>query len=153
MFLRYFITIPRPAEEIESVFERGVANWMPTLVEEMNGQGNRLLSELGFEIAGGRIQRRIKIDVRPGRRTAGATLIPISWRAASASALFPVLDGQLEIASLGPKTTQLGISANYEPPLGLVGKIADRALLHRVAEVTVKDFLEAIGRRVESGEA
>jgi len=31
----------------------------------------------------------------------------------------------------------------------MLGKIADRALFHRVAEVTVKDFLERIGARLD----
>jgi len=61
-----------------------------------------------------------------------------------------VREGELEVAAIGNARTQLGLSANYEPPLGVLGKIADRALLHRVAEVTVKDFLERIGARLES---
>ncbi|HEX5903035.1 MAG TPA: hypothetical protein VF028_07985 [Actinomycetota bacterium] len=36
----------------------------------------------------------------------------------------------------------------YEPPLGLVGRAADRALLHRVAEATFKDFLERVATRL-----
>ena len=50
---------------------------------------------------------------------------------------------------MGSARTQLGLSANYEPPLGVLRKIADRALFHRVAEVTVKDFLERIGERLD----
>lgn len=49
---------------------------------------------------------------------------------------------------MGVATTQLGLSASYEPPLGLVGKIANRALLHRVAEITVKEFVEKIAARL-----
>jgi hypothetical protein len=147
MFLRYYITIRRPAEEVEAALVGGAENWLPALVQQATGDGVKMLSELGFEIGKGRIEKRIEVTVGSPRHTTGATLVPIRWRAASAAWLFPALDGQLEIASLGKANTQLGLSASYEPPLGLVGRIADRALLHRVAEVTIKDFLESVGRR------
>ena len=153
MFLRYFVTVGLAAHEVESAFDAGVELWMPDLVRKVNGQGMQLLSELGFEVGSRRIERKIEVTVGTPKRTAGATLVPIHWQAASTSWLFPELDGQLEIAALGSTTTQLGISASYEPPLGLVGKIADRALLHRVAEVTIKDFLEGIGKRFDPGTA
>ena len=31
------------------------------------------------------------------------------------------------------------------PPLGVVGTLIDRALLYRVAEATLKDFLDRVG--------
>lgn len=149
MFLRYYVTVGRASHEIEAAFEAGVENWMPALVQEANGHGMQLLSELGFEIGTRRLERKIEVTVGQPRRTVGATLVPIRWQAASTSWMFPALDGQLEIAALGAAKTQLGVSATYDPPLGMVGKIADRALLHRVAEVTIKDFLERVGARLE----
>lgn len=123
---------------------RGAENWMPDLAWKANGHGVRLLSELGFKVGERRIGKRIELDVGEPLRTPGLTLLPIRWRAATKAGLFPALDGQIEIAALGSTATQVGLSATYEPPLGLIGKIADRALLHRIAEVTVKDFVERI---------
>ena len=144
------MTIGRPPEDVEALVETEAENWMPVLLQQANGHGARLLSELGFKLGEKRIERQIEVTLGSPRRTAGATLIPIRWRAAASSSLFPVLDGQLEIAGLGAASTQLGLSGSYDPPLGLVGKVADRALLHRVAEVTVKEFLESVGQRIES---
>lgn len=123
---------------------------MPGLVQQADGDGEKLLSELGFIFGRNRVQRRADVTVGAMRRIVGAALVPIRWRSASASSLFPVLDGQLEIAPVGLKQTQLGLSATYEPPLGLVGQVADRALLHRIAEVTIKDFVERVAKRMES---
>jgi hypothetical protein len=89
------------------------------------------------------------VEIGASKTTAGLLFLPIRWRSATEAGLFPTLEGELEVAALGSARTQLGLSANYEPPLGLMGKIADRALFHRVAEVTVKDFLEGIGARLE----
>jgi hypothetical protein len=55
------------------------------------------------------------------------------------------MEADLEVASLGPSATQLAISARYSPPLGIVGRMLDRAVLHRVAEATIKDFLDHLG--------
>lgn len=81
---------------------------------------------------------------------AGKTWIPIAWRATGPTGLFPVLDAELEFASLGTALTQLSLSGRYQPPLGLLGKTVDRALLSRVAEATIKDFLDRLARAIEA---
>jgi len=70
------------------------------------------------------------------------------WRATGAERLFPHLEADLEVAALGPSRTQLSISARYRPPMGAMGRALDRALLHRVAEATIKDFLDGVGERL-----
>lgn len=71
------------------------------------------------------------------------------WKPSSAWPLFPELDADLEVASLGPSRTQLSVNARYTPPLGRLGSVIDRALLHRVAEATVKDFVDRVGAALE----
>jgi hypothetical protein len=149
VFLRSFVVVERPFAEIEAEMASGAEKWIPDMATNANGDGEKLLSELGFNLGARRIGRRIKVDIGAPKTTPGLMFLPIRWRAATETGLFPTLDGELELAALGSSRTQLGLSANYEPPLGLVGKIANRALFHRVAEVTVKDFLERIGKRLE----
>ena len=152
MLLRHFVVIARPVGEVETDLAIGAQQWMPDLAWKSNGHGMKLLSELGFEVGRRRMARRIEVELGALRPMSGVTLLPIRWKAASHAGLFPALDGQLEIAPIGKTTTQLSLSATYEPPLGLVGKIADRALMHRVAEITVKDFLDRIGERLQGNE-
>lgn len=152
VFLRYYVVVGRRFDDVDKQFANGADSWMPALIQKANGHGMQLLSELGLELGKRKIKRQIELDIGKARRTPGVTLVPIKWRAANDSSLFPALDGQIELAKLGLATTQLGISASYEPPFGTMGKIADRALMHRIAEVTVKDFLERIGERLENGE-
>jgi hypothetical protein len=45
------------------------------------------------------------------------------------------------------------MSARYVPPLGAVGRTIDRALLSRVAEATVKDFLDRVADAIMSERA
>jgi len=149
MFLRSYVVVARPAEEVEVAMVSGAQNWVPDIARAANGNGQKLLSELGFDIGKQRIRRRIKVEIGAAKVASGLIYMPIRWRAASEAGIFPTLDGELEVADLGPERTQLALSANYEPPLGLIGKLADRALLHRVAEVTVHDFLVRIAERLE----
>jgi hypothetical protein len=74
----------------------------------------------------------------------GSATIPIRWDAAVLQSVFPVLDGTLVITPLGGSRCRLGIEASYRPPLEGIGLLADRLLLHRVAESTVHDFLERL---------
>jgi hypothetical protein len=149
MLLRHFVLIARPVEEVETDLATGAQQWMPDLAWKSNGHGMKLLSELGFEVGRRRMARRIEVELGALRPMGGVTLLPIRWKAASHAGFFPALDGQLEIAPIGKTTTQLSLSASYEPPFGLVGKIADRALMHRVAEITIKDFLDRISDQLK----
>jgi hypothetical protein len=76
------------------------------------------------------------------------TSLPLTWEPIGMEGLLPRLEADLEVGSLGGGRTQLAISARYRPPLGAVGRAVDRVLLHRVAEATVKDFLDRVGAAI-----
>lgn len=128
---------------------KGAENWLPDIANDANGGGEKLLSELGFDLGKRRVSRRIKVEIGAPKASAELIFMPIRWRAVKEAGMFPTLEGDLEVAAIGNVRTQLGLSANYEPPLGVLGKIADRTLFHRVAELTVKDFLERISWRLD----
>jgi hypothetical protein len=68
--------------------------------------------------------------------------LPMTWE--PGGRLLPRLDGELEVGTLGKDRTQLAISGRYDPPLGTVDRSVDRIALHRVAEATIKDFLDRV---------
>ena len=78
-------------------------------------------------------------------RMTGKTVLPLRWTATGATGLFPSLEADLEVAPLAENHTQLAMSARYVPPLGPIGRVIDRAVLFRVAEATLKDFLDRVG--------
>jgi hypothetical protein len=91
-----------------------------------------------------RVARRVAIELGEPVKMPSKTVVPIRWSAVGAAGLFPSLDADLEIAPLGPHRSQLAMSARYVPPLGAVGRAIDRAVLFRVAEATLKDFLDRV---------
>jgi hypothetical protein len=149
VLLRSYVDVARPIEEVEAELAAGADNWMPDMAKSADGAGEKLLSEVGFNLGKRRIARNITVEIGAPKAAVGLMFLPIRWRSATQAGLFPTLEGVLEVAPLGSGRTLLSLSASYEPPLGLIGQLADRALFHRVAEVTVKDFLERIAARLE----
>lgn len=148
MFVRYFLELPVPADVVEKALLDHPDAWVPGLLRAAEDRGHRLLAEVGFDVEPGRIDKEVEITLGSPYHTPAKTLLPMTWRATGLERLFPQLDADLEVAALGPARTQLSISARYRPPMGAVGRVLDRAMLHRVAEATVKDFLDRVGERL-----
>jgi hypothetical protein len=155
MFVRYYVDIPLPFGSVESMLLESPERWVPGLADDAQARADNLMAEVGFGSNGHRLGKRVVIEIREPIRFASRTLVPMSWVPTGPDGLFPGLEADIEIAPLGPNRTQLSISARYKPPMGLVGQVADRALLHRVAEATIKDFLdraaESISQLAPSG--
>jgi hypothetical protein len=150
MFVRAFTDLAVPFDRAEEALLRSPQSWVPGLASEADARGERLLAEVGVGRAGHRIDKRVEIQIGTSVRFPTKTVLRLSWRAAGPRCLFPELEGDLEIAPMGPRRSQVSLSARYVPPLGVAGKIADRALLHRVAEATVQDFVDRTAEALEA---
>jgi hypothetical protein len=144
MFVRYYVEIPHPPDEVEAALLDAPAGWLSMLAGEADQRGDGLLAEVGVGPLGPRLGRRVTVSVGEPLHYPAKTLLPFTWRPTSGNGLLPDLDGDIELGSLGPGRTQLALSARYRPPLGTLGRSVDRVLLHRVAEATVKDFLDRV---------
>jgi hypothetical protein len=96
--------------------------------------------------------RRVAIQLGEPVRFPSMTSLPLTWEPVGLEGVLPRLDATIEVGSLGGDRTQLAISARYRPPLGVVGRAVDRVLLHRVAEATLKDFLDRLGAAITLSE-
>lgn len=94
----------------------------------------------------------VRVQVRELGGTDGSAGLVIRWEATGpGGALFPVLDADIRLAPAGQHVTVLTIAGVYRPPLGALGEILDRALLHRVAAATVRDFIARVAARITGG--
>jgi hypothetical protein len=143
MFARYYVELPMPADHLQERLLASPSAWLPGLAADAHAHGEQLLADVGFGERV-RVSRRVIVEVGTPLRRHSTTLLPIRWRPAATSGLIPELEGDLEVAALTPSSAQLSISARYSPPIGRVGAAIDRALLHRVAEATLKDFLDRV---------
>ncbi len=145
MFARYFVELPIAPADVERALERAPETWVPVLAEQANHRGDTLLAEVGFgdDV---RVARTVEIEFATPVRAASKLILPIRWTATGASGLFPALEADLEVAPLGADRSQLAMSARYEPPFGPIGRAIDRTVLFRVAEATLKDFLDRVAQ-------
>ena len=148
MFLRYYLELRAPFDDVQRALLGDTGAWIPGLLRDAEDRGQRLLADVGFAMDTRRIDKEVEIEIGEPHRIPGVTTLPMAWRATGTERLFPQLDADLEVAALGRERTQLSISARYRPPMGVVGRALDKALLHRVAEATVKDFLDGVGDRL-----
>ena len=147
MFIRYYLELPLAAGRVEDALAGSAARWLEALAGDAGRRGEGLLAEVGVGPlgVGPRLARPVRVRLGEPVRLGATTSVPMTWEPAGGGGLLPTLDADLEVGPLGPARTQLAISARYRPPLGPLGRAADRVLLHRVAEATVKDFLDRVG--------
>lgn len=116
---------------------------LPLLADEIRGEGDLrrfavdLRLQVGAPTAGRTTFRKAAyLDLGRPVRTAAGWELEIAWRASTAAPLFPVFSGRL-----GLTRGELTIDGLYAPPGGIVGRVADRMLLHVAANGTARWLL------------
>lgn len=113
-------------------------------------EGDRIASKIGPRSWPSALAKNVQIHLGPVRLHRDSVVVSFSWRALAGPSLFPRLDADLEVAPFGPGQASLTMRGTYRPPGGILGKVADELLLHRVANATVRDFLEAVCQSLSS---
>jgi hypothetical protein len=148
MFLRYFVELDLPAARAEAALLDSPTAWLPALADGAVERAEPLLAQVGVGQDSLRVARRVTVRLGQPVRFPSKLALPMSWE--PSGWLLPKLDGELELGPLGTKRTQLALSGNYQPPLGTVGRTANRIALHRIAEATIKDFLDRVAAKLLS---
>lgn len=155
MFVYYFAAIA--AGEFADVERAALEalDGLPGAADVAYREGEDLRAQLGLN--GRPVAKTVRLEVGAPLRGERQTLVPMRWEATGASGLFPRMDAELVLAEMGPGLTHLAFRGSYEPPLGPVGRFMDRALLHRLAELTVKSLVDRLAativERVSEGAA
>ena len=143
MFVQHSVHIDRPFEVCNATLARDPKSWFPRL-------GDQALYAVGLRIAGVPFKKQVHVEAGEPVKLGDWIEVPITWRATYITGLFPVMVGKVELEPVDPDVTRLSVCGMYEPPLGGLGKHVDDALMHRVAEATVKELAKAIAKILES---
>ena len=130
----------RPIEAVNAALIAGPRQWIPRLDGASHADGNARSAET---------RKKVTIDVGDPVADGYRTEVPVTWRATFIRRLFPVMTGKVELEPVDRRATRLSVCGMYELPLGRIGKLHDEALIHRVAQTTVKDLAESIAKRLE----
>jgi hypothetical protein len=149
MFIKSVTELPVDYGAVRATMSGSSRGWLTGLAAAAAGDHDRLLVEVGLAVGSHEMTRPATLEVRqPVTLGTSVISLPFHLRMAEHAGLFPELEGGLDAAWLGPGTTHLALTAQYEPPLGLLGQAADGILLHRVAELVAQRFLEEVARRL-----
>jgi hypothetical protein len=95
------------------------------------------------------LSRLVDVRFRQVVTNQRSAVLAMRWEAVgSGGGLFPVLDADITLAPYRQSATLLSLTGAYRPPLGVIGAVLDRVVLHRVATATVQDFVDRIGNAV-----
>jgi len=140
MFVDYATEVDMPAPRLSGLL---VSN-----ITEMEGfgaaayrRGEELHSRVG---PGGPLAKEVVVALGSPQMRRSGMVVPVTWRATGAQALFPRLNGDLGVESREGDRSALHLRVSYQPPLGSVGSLVDRLLLARVARSTVADWVDRI---------
>jgi hypothetical protein len=122
-------------------------SWLPGLVKDA---ADRLVTDLRVRFKGVHLARSIAVEVSPPTVYPGRCEICVAWKAAETSAFFPELGGVFELVAMDANRSRLSFEGSYEPPGRALGQVTDRALMHRVADGSVRDFVRRTARTLTS---
>lgn len=122
---------------------------MSPLAVAANEDGEGILTRIGPDRPKSMAQE-VCVRLDEARRRGDVLVVPMCWEASRHARLLPTMDADLEVAPLGPDVTQVSLLGRYDPPLGAAGRAVDRLLLHRVAEASVRSFLNRLASAIEA---
>lgn len=137
MLVQDFVDVPRPLDEVVEALVR--SGHLGVWAEAAYRMGERLAvgpSKL--------LVAPVTLEVGEAVRGSDSVRIPIRWSADGASWLFPHMEAELVLSEITADLTHLTLRGSYQPPLEGVGAVLDRLAFHRVAEATVRNFLERL---------
>jgi hypothetical protein len=75
--------------------------------------------------------------------------LALRWEAAGpGGGLFPVLDADITLAPRDEQSAMMTVAGVYRPPLGNLGVVLDQAVLHRVAQATIRAFISRVAEAI-----
>lgn len=149
MFVYYYVHLAVPADRASARLK--ALTGLENAAEAAYREGEVLRTRLSPH-EGAFLTKAVRLTVGAPQRGPGEITVPITWVAIGTPGLFPRMDADLVLTDLGSDLTQLTFRGSYRPPLGSVGRVVDRTILHRVAESCVKSFVDRLARALTAPE-
>jgi len=123
--------------------------WLVVASGDAYGEWRRGLARVGPLGPTPGLSRLVDVQFRPLVVHDRSAVLALRWEAVGpGNKLFPVLDADITLAPYRKSATLLALTGAYRPPLGVIGVVLDRVVLHRVATATVQRFMDRIGNAV-----
>lgn len=140
MFVQYETEVEAGLGDVENNLDRVRAN-LEEWADIAYRDGEKLQARVG---PNDKLARKVELDIGMAEIHSSGLVFPIHWTAVGSTLLFPELTADLILTKRGSKRTVLTLKGNYQPPLGPLGRLVDRAGLSHVAEATVRDWMDRL---------
>ncbi len=140
MFVQYTTSIPLGLGTVEKVLAR-LGGELDDLADIAYREGEELRSRVGPSSV---VAKSVTLEIGAPELQRRGLVYPIHWSAVGSEALFPEMRADLILTQNGKQETIVTFSGTYDPPLGAVGRALDRALMGRVAEATVRNWVDRL---------
>ncbi|HEY7468955.1 MAG TPA: hypothetical protein VIC07_05430 [Acidimicrobiia bacterium] len=147
MFVSYFTYVPLPVGEVEKRLD-DLRSELDSWAGIAYRNGEELRSRVGP--GSGSLAKEVALQLGTSEVHRAGVVFPMSWSATGAGVLFPKLEADLTLSPVGAGQTSISLEGTYEPPLGSLGRMVDRVLLRRVAESTVKAWVDRLADAISS---
>ena len=127
---------------VPAVLGSSEARWLGEPVPRADRSVRTFLCDLELHAGGtdrALFRKAAVVSFGQPRQDGAAWVVPIEWRAATLTPLFPVLAGHLRISHDG-----IQLDGRYAPPGGRLGYVLDLALLGAAARQTGRCFLRRL---------
>lgn len=149
MFVEYSTRVDAGLSQVEKSLDRIRAD-LEEFADIAYREGEQLRARVGPSAA---IAREVKLDIGLAEIHRSGLVYPVQWTASGAGLLFPELSADLILSQAGSAVTNLTLRGTYQPPLGPVGRLADRVVLGRVADATIADWMERLAEALSAAAA
>jgi hypothetical protein len=100
-------------------------------------------------VAGLHIGKDVEVELDAPFDGNDVVSLPIRWQATWPSGAYPGFDGELELTRVSDGSAELWLVGRYQPPLGAIGRMLDRAVLHTLANDSIRQVLDAMASRLD----
>jgi hypothetical protein len=91
------------------------------------------------------MSKLVEVHFREEVTRGESAVLTLRWQATRPGGrLFPALDADMSPTPAGQHSTRLSLAGAYRPPLAALGAGPDRAVVHEVADVTVRTLLACV---------
>lgn len=105
--------------------------------------GETIRTKLGAGGSQFHIEKSVHMTIGAPLELTDRLVIPLWWEATGPQSLFPRMDADLILTDRESFGSDLTFRGQYSPPLGPLGELIDRLMLHRLADATGRQFVEA----------
>ncbi|MEX1125016.1 MAG: hypothetical protein WD895_00040 [Acidimicrobiia bacterium] len=111
-------------------------------------KGESLRARVGPHVDG--LAKEVRLEIGAHEIHRKGLVYPIRWVATGASSLFPTMTADLVLSHVGLTQTKLTFEGTYEPPMGPLGKMIDRIAFRKLADATVKTWVDRIAQALDA---